>query len=110
MTKNFLLPLILLHSVGCVSKAPDWLSGENPSTSGIPTPEVFSIADLNHDDVIDRNESAAFSQSQNSIDFATPLIVICSIIALIALCCSCSSIGFFFKNKYIQIKDLIFKK
>jgi hypothetical protein len=26
------------------------------------------------------------------------------------LCCSCSSIGFFFKNKYIQIKDLIFKK
>lgn len=110
MTKNFILPLVLLYSVGCMSKAPDWLSQENASTSGIPTPEVFSAADLNQDNVIDRNESAAFSQSQSSIDFTTPLIVICAIIALIALCCSCSSIGFFFKNKYLQIKDLIFKK
>jgi hypothetical protein len=110
MTKNFILPLVLLYSVGCMSKAPDWLSQESSSASGIPTPEVFSTADLNQDNVIDRNESAAFSQSQSSIDFTTPLIVICSIIALIALCCSCSSIGFFFKNKYLQIKDLIFKK
>jgi hypothetical protein len=110
MTKNFILPLILLFSFGCMSKAPDWLSQEKGSSSGVPTPQEFSVADLNKDNVIDRNESATFSSSKGAVNFTTPLIVICVIVSLIVACCSFSSAGFFLKNKLLSIKEWVTKK
>lgn len=111
MIKHLLFSSLLVWSSGCLSRGTSWLNKESvPPSSTIPTPEEFSVADLNKDNVIDRNESATFSQSQDSVDFTTPLIVICAIIALIAACCYFSSAGFFFKNKLQKIKDFASKK
>ena len=95
MSKYFLIFLIVSLFSGCFSNGSKWLT---PDPGAVPSLKEFSDADLNKDDVIDRNESAAFGSAQKSPEYLTPLIVIASIIALIAICCSCSSIGFFLKS------------
>lgn len=92
---------------GCFSSGSKWLS---PDLRPVPSLKEFSDADLNKDNVIDINESVAFASSQKSPEYLTPLIVISSIIALIAICCSCTSVGFFLKSKYRQFKGFIFKR
>lgn len=105
---RYLLPLLITTFFsGCISGGSKWLS---PETHPVPSLKEFSEADLNKDNVIDRNESVAFGASQKDPEYLTPLIVISSIIGLIAVCCSCSSIGFFLKSKYQQVKGFIFKK
>ena len=90
---------------GCVSKTSTLSQGEFVFSA-----EQFSAADINNDDVIDRNESSLLSKESDGPNYITPLIVISSIIALIVLCCSCSSVSFFFKSKYLRLKDLLLKK
>ena len=112
MSKYLLFFVIFLCSSGCSSKIQGWLS-EGPiheSSSSIPSLKEFTSADLNKDNVIDRNESAIFLEAQGSPDYMAPLVVISAIVALIVLCCSLSSVGFFFKSKYYQLKHFVFKK
>ena len=112
MSKYFLFFVVFLHSSGCSSKTQSRLS-EGPihePSLPIPSPKEFASADLNKDNVIDLNEYAIFLEAQGSPDYVTPLVVISAIVALIVLCCSISSVGFFFKSKYYQLKHSIFKK
>ncbi len=97
--------LIFVCLSGCISK-----TRTHPKTEFMFSPEQFSAADINKDDVIDRNESALFTKASTAPNYITPLIVISSIVALIVVCCSCSSVSFFFKSKYLRLKDLLFKK
>ena len=101
------LPSLLIFAClsGCTSK-----TSIRPNAEFIFSPEQFSVADINNDNVIDRNESALFAKAAAAPNYITPLIVISSIIALIAVCCSCSSVSFFFKSKYLRLKDLVLKK
>ena len=101
------LPSLLIFAClsGCISR-----TSTHPNTEFTFSPEQFSAADINKDEVIDRNESALFAKAAAAPNYITPLIVISSIIALIVVCCSCSSVSFFFKSKYLRLKDLLLKK
>jgi hypothetical protein len=109
-TKNpsRILPLFLCFFLGACSMYRGSPSGDrNSSPPRVPSPEKFEEADTNKDNVIDKEEAAAFTEKEKEKKIY-PLWVISGILALSLLACLCTPApAAYIKTKFTNAKDYI---